>query len=223
MRNLTLLLLSAATAAVLASPRPARAQRSPAPPPKRSFSNGPASTKSAAGERRQATEEELADAVLGDAMNRLWEQTDEHFHQGEYNHAVALNRIIVQGDPHNVEAYASSAWLLWSMGRNEDAESLLNEGIAANPSTSYMYDEMGIYWNIERKDPKAAIPYFEKAAKFDCPFTTWNSLANCYEKTDQWDKAVAAWEKATLYPDNRVAITRLKRARQHVAQQNSGK
>jgi pentatricopeptide repeat protein len=51
---------------------------------------------------------------------------------------------------------------------------------------------------------------------------TWNSLANCYEKVEQWDKAVSAWEKATLYPNNPVARVRLKRAREKLAQPKIG-
>lgn len=199
---------------------PAFAQGTPAKPPKTSFSNKPKpqTEKVSARATRSATQEELVDAVLGDAMNKIWDQCDAHFHGGEYNNCVGLSKIVVQGDPHNVEAYATSAWLLWSTGKNEDAEAILQAGMEANPKTFYLFDEMGVYWFVERKDPKAAIPYYEKAVKFDCPFMTWNSLANCYEKTEQWDKAVTAWEKASLYPGNAVAINRLKRARARLAQ-----
>ncbi len=206
-----------------ASPR-LRAQGGPAKPAKTSFSNGPQTkaVKPAAGAVRHAAQEELIDAVLGDTMNKLWEQSDEHFHVGEYNHSIGLDRIVVQGDPHNMEAYSTAAWLFWSTARNDEAEAILQEGLAANPNNYYMYDEVGVYWLIERKDPKAAIPYYEKAIKFDCPLQTWNSLANCYEKTDQWEKAVGAWEKASLYPNNAIATVRLKRARTRLAQPKDG-
>src|ERR1044071_3738034 len=121
---------------VLALPsQPVLGQSAPPPPPKPSFSNG---TKARAPKpveqaRRQATQEELADAVLGDTMNQLWVQIDHHFHEGEYNHAINLCRIVVQGDPHNMEAYANASWLLWSTGRNEEALKILVDGAAANP------------------------------------------------------------------------------------------
>ncbi len=199
-------------------------QATPAKPTKRSFSNPArdADAKSALPANRQATQEELTDAVLGDTMRELWEQADVHGHQGEYNHVINLCRIVGQGDPHNVEAFATPAYLFWSTGRNDDAEAILRDGIDANPSTYYMYNEMGRYWQLERKDYKAAVPYYEKAVKFDCPFTTWNSLANCYERTGQLEKAIAAWEKATLFPDDPVAIVRLKSARAKLARQKRG-
>ena len=201
----------------------AGAQGAMAKPPKRSFSNSktpPKNNGSAA--LKQASQEELVDAVLGDTMTGIWNQVDDHGHIGEYNHVINLLHIVVQGDPHNMEAFSTPAYLLWSTGRNEQAEVVLQEGLDANPKSFFMYDEFGLYWNLYRKDPKAAIPYYEKAVKYDCPFLTWNSLANCYEKTNQWEKAVAAWEKGTLYPTDAVANVRLKRARARLAQEKHG-
>ena len=195
-------------------------QGAPARPPKRSFSNAPKTPARApaSGKLRQATQEELTEAVLGDTMTLLWSKADEHAHIGEYNHFINLSKIVVQGDPHNMEAYATSAWLLWSTSRADAAEAVLKEGIAANPNTFYLYDEMGMYWFIQRKNPAAAIPYYEKAVKFDCPFLTWNSLANCYERTGQWENAVGAWQKASVYPADAIARVRLKRAQARLAQ-----
>jgi tetratricopeptide (TPR) repeat protein len=219
-----MLLFGAAMAALVFGALPGSAHAGPAKPAKRSFSNGaqhPA-TAHAQDAKRQATEQELTDAILGAAMNDMWIQADRHFHEGEYNHVVNLSHVIVQGDPHNLEAFSNSAYLLWSTGRNEDAEAILKEGIAANPTSFYMYDEMGRYWFLERRDPKSAIPYFETATKYDCPGSTWHSLANCYEKASQWDKAVAAWSKATLFENNAIANVRLKQARERLAKQKAG-
>lgn len=207
-------------AGIMAFTQECGAQRAPTPPKKRSFSNKtPAhAAKAPVSSQRTASQEELVDAVLGDALNQMWVQADAHGHQGEYNHFINLSRIVVQGDPHNMEAFSTSSYLLWSTGRNEEAEAFLKDGIAANPSSFYMYDEMGLYWFIERKNPIAAIPYYEKAVKFDCPMVTLHSLANCYEKAGQWDKAVATWSKATLYTNDLIAITRLRRAKEKLAQ-----
>ncbi|HLJ55129.1 MAG TPA: tetratricopeptide repeat protein [Chthonomonadaceae bacterium] len=210
-------------AACVLAPVVAGAQDGPAKPPKSSYSTRPKPASRTPEAARHASDEELVDAIVGDSINQLWVQSDRHFHLGEHNHCINLSKIIVQGDPHNMEAYASGAWLLWSHKRNPEAEALLQDGIDANPDTYYMYDEMGQYWLFDRRNPKAAIPFFEKAVKYDCPFMSWNSLANCYEKTGQWEKAVAAWEKATLYPKDLVALRRLKQARTALEKQQGGK
>jgi pentatricopeptide repeat protein len=162
------------------------------------------------------TQDALADAILADALRKVWTQTDKHWHQGEYSHIVNLMRLNAQGDPRNLDAYTDGAYLLWSMDRKPEAEALLQQGLRANPGNYYMYDEMGRYYYIMRKDYQAAIPYYEKAVKFKVPASTWNALANCYERAKQWDKAVKAWEVAATYPNNDVAKRRLERARNQV-------
>ena len=157
--------------------------------------------------------QEMADAILADSLGQIFEKADSHFHEGEYNHAVNINRIVVQGDPHNVEAYGDAALLLWSSDRNEQAIAFIQQGIQANPNTYYLYDEMGGHYWLHLKDAIAAIPYYEKAVKFKCPWPTWNSLAHCYEKTKQWDKAVSAWEGAARFTDDLIAADRLERAK----------
>lgn len=160
-----------------------------------------------------ASAQETADSIIADSLDNLFEQNDEHFHHGEYNHVVNLNRIVVEGDPHRVEAYSNSAWLLWSSARNDEAVATLKSGIKANPNSFYMYDELGNHYMLNLKDPTSALPYYEQAVRFSAPtFTTWQNLARCYEKSNQWDKAVEAWRKASAYPQALRAEYFLKKA-----------
>ena len=170
-----------------------------------------------------AAEPSTTNAILAQTMRDLYVQTDAHFEKGEYNHTINLNRIVAQGDPHNMDTYADSAWLLWSTDRPTEAVTFLKQGIAANPNTYYLYDEMGeLYW-LDLKEPVKAIPYYQKAVQFDCPFFTWNSLAHCYEKTGQMENAVATWKKASRYASNVVAQINLKRVEKSMAAHKSGK
>ena len=164
-----------------------------------------------------ATQEELPDAILGSALEDLYEQADEHFHHGEYNHSINIDRFIVEGDPKNLDCFSNGAYLLWSIDRNDEALALLKQGAELNPSSYYMSDELGRHLLLQNKNPTAALPYLQKAVKFECPFFTWNSLATCYEKLNQWDKAVETWTKAAKYVNNPVASRRLENARKKLA------
>jgi len=73
------------------------------------------------------------------------------------------------------------------------------------------------------KQPAQAIPYYEQAVKFKCPYFTWHGLAHAYEKTNQWDKAVAAWQTATNYQDDDVAAVNLRRAKAERARRQANK
>ena len=163
----------------------------------------------------------VADAILTDVIDELWNQTDEHYHHGEYNHVINLHRIIVQAEPSRVESYANSAWLLWSTDRSEEAVAFLKQGLQANPKNYYMYDELGAHYFLRLKDPKTAISYYEKAVQFPCPYPTLHSLANCYEKTGQWTEAVKIWERAAKDRRDLLAPKRLERARAEVARRNT--
>jgi len=159
-----------------------------------------------------ASSEETADSILADSLSQTFHQGDEHFHEGEWNHTLNLYKIVEQGDPHNLDAYSNSAFMLWSMTRNDEAVDALKAGIKANPNTYYMYDELGTHYLLHMKDPIAALPYFEQAVRYPGPrFFTWQNLGRCYEKANEWDKAVEAWRKATLFPDAPRAEANLKR------------
>lgn len=164
-----------------------------------------------------ADQQDLAESVLADVVHRVAEQRDEHFHKGEYNHNVNLARVQVQAVPGDLDAYADAAYLLWSMTRSDDAVAFLKQGLAANPNSYYMYDEIGQHYLYRVKDPVSALPYYEKAVKFRCPALTWHGLAHCYERTNQWIRAVDAWQSAAQYPGDRVAEVNLRRARAHAA------
>ena len=176
-----------------------------------------------AGKMLPATQEMLADTALQGTLDLVWAQIDAHGHKGEYNHYVNLSRFVVEGNPAQHEAYATAAHLLWSTDRTEEGVALIKEGIKRNPKHYYLYDEMGRFYLTNMKDPKTAIPYYEQAVKYKCPWMTYNMLGICYEKTNQWAKAVATLEKATLYTDNPRAKSRLENARAQLAKQKGNK
>jgi len=95
----------------------------------------------------------------------------------------------------------------------------LKKGLVANPNTYYIYDELGQFYWLHFKDYKNAIPYLEKATKFECPLMTWHSLALCYEKSGQWDRAVQAWGTACRNPQDKIAFVHLKRAQAELEKQ----
>lgn len=142
--------------------------------------------------------EAMADSLL----DQLWVLTDMHWHKGEYNHNIHLSRMIIAGRPDNLDAYANSAWLLWSMNRDNEAVAMYKQGIQANPNTYYMYDELAYYYLTRKRDREKALPYYEKAASFkDCPASSLHMLAHCYEKTGRLEKALATWKRAAAIPD----------------------
>lgn len=145
----------------------------------------------------------LADSMTGSSLGMLFSMCDDHFHKGEYCHSVRLSKIVIQGNPWNMDAYANSAWLLWSMNRDPEAVELLEEGSKANPATYYMYDELGVYYAVRKKDYVRSIDWYKKAtACKDCPALTYHGMAHSYEKNGQLAKAVETWNIAVNMKNN---------------------
>jgi tetratricopeptide (TPR) repeat protein len=191
-----------------------------APP---SFSNSKTTAKQAAKHQPvKISSEDLADAILGNAIEEMYEAGDEFFHIGEWNHCINLYRVVENGDPHNVETYCNVAFLLWSSDRNAQAIDQLKLGLSNNPDTFYMYDELGSHYWLRLKDPVTALPYYEKAVKFQAPWSTYHNLAFVYQKLNRWQEAVDTWKQSTKFGDDRVAPIKLKQAEAHLKQM-SGK
>jgi tetratricopeptide (TPR) repeat protein len=162
-----------------------------------------------------------AEAIIDDVVNKLWDQSDAHWHKGEYNHLINLNKIVVGGHPDNLDAYANMGWLLWSMNRDAEAVAVYKQGIRANPNTFYMYDELGYYYFLRKKDYKQAVVYYEQAVKFpDCPAPSVNMLAHAYEKTNQLEKALKTWQRAVKIPGNAPAKSNLARVQRLLQQRD---
>ncbi len=164
--------------------------------------------------KKPITQKALADAILAEMLGALIEQSDEHFHNGEYNHTVATLRYIVQGDPQNLEAYSNAAYLLWSTDRFDEGTEFLKQGLKANPHSYWMYDELGMHFGLRKKDYAASLGWYQKAVRFPCPSSTYHGLAACYERLNQWENALKTWEKAATYKDDALAPARVKRVKQ---------
>lgn len=174
----------------------------------------------------KAAESELADIILAQAMENIWIGGDAFFHRGEWNHNINLNRIIVQAEPWRDECYTNSAYLLWSSDRNDQAIAFLKQGIAANPKSYPLLDELGYHYAVNLKQPTEGIPYYELAMKTKQPqlqFYTAHNLARAYEKTSQLDKALKIWEIAVdmqvspSIPNNPIAEQGIKRVKAKLA------
>ena len=161
----------------------------------------------------------LSDAIIANTLGLLYDQADEHFHHGEYNHIIALLRIVVQGDPKNLEAYSNAAFLLWSTNRFDEGTALLAQGLKVNSDSYWMYDELGLHFALRKKDYRTALGYYKKAVTYPCPYSTYHRLAVCYERLGQKENALKTWQKSATYKDDVLAPARVLRLKRELGRQ----
>ncbi len=152
------------------------------------------------------------DGVIGGVVDKLWRQTDDYWHHGDYPRIVALDRIITQADPQFLEAYSTGGWLMDSLGRTEDAEAFYTLGTQNNPHAAYAYWNLGFFHFNSTHDYLAAAAAFQKdTQQADAGLNDWKMLAHSYEKAGYWDKAVTTWEEIKARWPNGLSVDRLLR------------
>lgn len=129
-------------------------------------------------------------------VEELWTKADEYWHDGDYESCIALDRRITELDPAETEAYAVAAWLLWSLGRGEEAIAELKRGIEANPENYHLYFELGFHYFGHLKQPEQGLPWLEKAVQYPpYPVYVKRNLAHAYRAAGRYSEALATWEE----------------------------
>ncbi|HOS42169.1 MAG TPA: tetratricopeptide repeat protein [Armatimonadota bacterium] len=81
--------------------------------------------------------------------------SDNYYHAGAFMKAVDVLERIVVLDPHDVQSYASAAWLAWSSKDHDRALAIYDRLIAANPDSPDAYFEVGLYYTRVQQDEAA--------------------------------------------------------------------
>jgi tetratricopeptide (TPR) repeat protein len=92
-------------------------------------------------------------------VDYFWRKSDEAFHDGDYPRAIALHRAIVALEPGHVESWSLAAWLLWSLGKGEDAVAHIERGLKANPKNAEMWSAAGQHFDLQKLGPRTLEAY----------------------------------------------------------------
>jgi tetratricopeptide (TPR) repeat protein len=130
--------------------------------------------------RRQNDHDDHADEAHEKAMSFLGQPTDwidrfgRHFRVTEHTHLEAQGtreilpwlRISAELDPHRIETYTvASYWLRNTLGKVDEAEQFLREGLQANPDSYELLFELGSLLYENRHDVSRARNVWETAVR----------------------------------------------------------
>ena len=138
-------------------------------------------------------------------VDLLWMNTEQHWHSGRWEDCIRLCRQIIQLDRHFIEAYTGSAWMLWSMDRDDEAIEMYRAGVEANPDSHEIYHEFGMYYWHEH-DWNEAAKQFRKSVELGAPVYFQHMLPNALERAGRKQEALEEW-RALLkrFPDDPIA------------------
>jgi len=144
------------------------------------------------------SKDQVADAVLNDIANRLWEQGDKYWHDGDYQRVVGLGRIIMEIDPNDEEVIDSMAWLLWSMGDTKGADELLKYAISKAPKQGMLYSNFGGHL-YRTKRYEEAEKYLVQGVKVGgVTSAAYSFLGHTYTKLGKFKEAVDTWRECVV-------------------------
>ena len=90
-----------------------------------------------------------------------------HLHGGTEREILPWLKISAALDPHRIETYAVAAyWLRDSLGKVDEAERFLREGLRNNPTSYELWYELGLLYSENRHDPDRARNTWELSLRY---------------------------------------------------------
>lgn len=159
-------------------------------------------------------------------VDAFWRKSDEAFHAGNYPLAIGFHRKIVALDPHDVESYSVASWLLWSLGKSDEALQFIQKGLNANPKNPEMWDAAGQHYTLQKLASNAeeafgkAIQFGSKGAKADMMLR--RRYAHAAQDAGHLAKSIGLWRALVAdFPNDVVNKNNLRRV-EKAAQPNGG-
>ncbi|MGQ9732325.1 MAG: HEAT repeat domain-containing protein [Candidatus Zipacnadales bacterium] len=151
------------------------------------------------------------------AADELVVESDGYWHQGQYFQCVRCNEAALLLDPHYVDLYGTSAWLLWSSDRNDRAISLLRDGLRANPDNWEMWFDVGFHYVLLKQYTTAA-RLLKRAVELGAPADFSRQYCHALEHAGRPDLALEAWENLLKrFPDDLIAPGQIERLRKQLS------
>jgi tetratricopeptide (TPR) repeat protein len=175
---------------------------------------------------------ELSPDPNEEIVTYLHRKSDKYFHDGDYEGALNCWKLISILDPHFIEAYEVSWWMLWSLSVSAEqdgnkAESqkyqqraveILERGVLYNPNVYEVHYEFGQFYMATKQYDKAR-PHLSRAAQFkEAPVPVKRNLAHACERSGDLSASVAVWQQILQEnPTDAVAVTNLRRVQAKMA------
>ena len=128
-------------------------------------------------------------------VDYFWRKSDDAFHAGDYERAIGCHKAIVALDSGEIESFGVGAWLLWSLGKADEANAFILRGLEANPKNPEMWDTAGQHYDLQKRHDEAKKSYLSavQLAGKDAPQLLRRRLAHASEKSGDWELSVNTW------------------------------
>lgn len=140
-----------------------------------------------------AFSQDRIDEIWGHATNRLVEQMDQTFEDGDFPFVISMLRLNFADEPKNYEVATNLGWMLENIQEWSEAEAFYKQFRADNPGDPEAAYTLGYFYYMRKRYSEAEQvlePTLAKAVHAN----TFRILAKSYEREKKYKDAIRVWE-----------------------------
>ena len=160
-----------------------------------------------------AIAQDRVDEIWGHATNRLVDQLDQSFEDGDFPFVISMLRVSFADEPKNYDTVTSLGWMLENVQEWEQAEDFYKQFRLDNPGNPEAAYPLGFFYYM-RKRYTDAERVLEPTVKVAVHANTFRILAKCYERDKKYSEAIRIWEvQIKKWPDDLPAKANIDRVK----------
>ncbi|MBI1332374.1 MAG: hypothetical protein GC165_05805 [Armatimonadetes bacterium] len=155
------------------------------------------------------------DEIWGNVDNRVNEQIDVWFDDGEFPTIISLLKVQYAYSPDDYEVATNLGWMQENIELKNDAIATYTEYLNAHPKDGDAALPLAfLYYNMN-KDYAKAVEILEPMLKYNPRPNTYRVLAKSYERLKKYSDAIRIWElELKRWPDEETAKANIRRVKQ---------
>lgn len=161
--------------------------------------------------------QDRVDEIWTHATNRLVEQMDESFEDGDFPFVISMLRVSFADEPKNYDTATNLGWMLENVQEWQQAEDFYKQFRADNPGNPEAAYPLGYYYYMRKRYVEAEKVLEATIAKAVHP-NTFRILAKAYEREKKYSDAIRIWElQLKKWPDDGPAKANIDRVKKKMS------
>lgn len=160
-----------------------------------------------------AIAQDRVDEIWGHATNRIADQLDQSFEDGDFPFVISMLKVSFADEPKNYDTATNLGWMLENVQDWAEAEEFYKQFRLDNPGNPEAAYPLGYFYYI-RKRYSEAEQVLEPTLKVAVHANTFRILAKCYEREKKYAEAIRVWElQIKKWPDDLPAKANIDRVK----------
>ncbi len=161
--------------------------------------------------------QDRVDEIWTHATNRMADQLDQSFEDGDYPFVISMLRISFADEPKNYDVATNLGWMLENVHEWDQAEEFYKNFSSDNPGNPEAAYPLGFFYYMRKRYVEAE-RVLEPTLPRAVHGNTFRILAKSYEREKKFSDAIRVWElQLKKWPDDGAAKANIDRVKKKMA------